>query len=148
MQSRVPGAPVGGGAAVKYKTLTGTGAMLLTEGPITERMAKEESSVRQWMTRDYAEKIMQKSPDTRQKGIWIVTKTYTATRRAFAVLQSKETEVSFEMDLKIFDVGDVDATASWWKGHKDSAWTVHDDVSYYLIYSDIVLNREMHRMTV
>lgn len=112
----------------------------MTDGKITESKSKPEHKILEWMTKERAEIIMKLHPVTREKGIWIATKIYTVTTRALAVLQSKESEATFGMNLDLWNVGTVAPSVSWWNGHKDSMWVVHRNVGVTLNVSLLTID--------
>jgi hypothetical protein len=76
--------------------------------------------------------VMANNPDAKEKGLWIITKTYSVKRRALALLLSKESEVTLSIDARADSVGRVEASAGWWQSHVGGAWNTHTDVSQTL----------------
>ena len=106
----------------------------MTKGKITENKAKPEHKIVEWMTKERAEEIMKMFPQTRKSGIWIATKTYTTTSRALAVLQSRESTATFDVNMDLWSAAKVTPSMQWWNGNKDSIWVVHENVSFSLLF--------------
>ena len=88
----------------------------MTNGKITESKANPEHKILEWLTNERAQAIMTSFSVTRENGIWIATKTYSAKVRALAVLQSKESEATFGLNVELFNVGTVAPSVEWWNG--------------------------------
>ena len=73
-------------------------------------------------------------------GAWIVTKTYSTTRRAAAVLQSKESAVDVTLSLSAQGAGNLTPTAGWWNHTSDSTWSIHNEVRVYASHFTGVAN--------
>ena len=50
----------------------------------------------------------------KKRGVWIVTKTYTAKRRAIAVLQPRGSSVKLGVDVRIPNIAKVGPSMKWW----------------------------------
>lgn len=60
----------------------------------------------------------------------MVTKTYTAKRRAVAVLQTKGRSVSLGVDVNISNIDKVGPSVDWWESVVDKpGWKVNVNVS-------------------
>jgi hypothetical protein len=123
-----PQLPVGGRVATNYQASTGEGAILVTDGPVNEAQALPINAMCKWMN-DNAERIMAAKPDAKSHNLWLVTKTYSAEKRALAILRTKEDNVQLMVDANAAGVGRAGATAEWWRGSKDNAWNVFEHVS-------------------
>lgn len=123
-----PQLPVGGRVATNYQASTGEGAILVTDGPVREAQALPISAMCKWMN-DNAERIMAAKPDAKGQDLWLITKTYSAGKRALAILHTKEDSVQLMVDANVDGAGKAGATAEWWRGSKDNAWNLHEHVS-------------------
>lgn len=120
-----PALPAGGGVTVGYKTSSGQGAILVTDGNVIHTQANPSSKMCEWLKKN-GKKVMENNPNAAEKGVWIVTKTYSAKRRALALLLSKDSEVTLNINALADNVGKVEATAGWWQSHVGGAWNTHD----------------------
>lgn len=82
----------------------------------------------QWMEKN-AKRALSLTPDAREKSIWIVTKTYSVAKRALAILKSDQDEVGFKVSASAAEVGNIEASVSWWESPKGTAWNEYDHVS-------------------
>jgi hypothetical protein len=62
-------------------------------------------------------------------GAWIVTKTYTTSRRGIAVLASSESVVDVTLGGTSAGLGELTPSAGWWARASASAWSIHTEVS-------------------
>jgi len=81
-----------------------------------------------WLN-DNAQRIVAARPDANGHDLWLVTKTYSAEKRALAILRTRDDSVQLMVDADGAGVGKAGATAEWWRGSKDNAWNVFEDVS-------------------
>jgi hypothetical protein len=59
----------------------------------------------------------------KEKGVWIVTKTHTAKKRALAVLKSQGSQVSFGINVEAPNIATVSPLVGWWKSaQSNSGW--------------------------
>ena len=120
--------PAGGRVTTSYQASTGEGAILVTDGPVTEAQALPISAMCKWLN-DNAQRIVAARPDANGHDLWLVTKTYSAEKRALAILRTRDDSVQLMVDADGAGVGKAGATAEWWRGSKDNAWNVFEDVS-------------------
>jgi hypothetical protein len=120
--------PVSGGLRTCYEATTGEGALLVVDGLVTQAQAKPVSDMCDWLDAN-AQRIEQSDPDIRSQDLWIVTDTFSAKKRPFALLRTKDDRVSLAVDADAAGVGKAGATIEWWKSAKDVAWNVFKDVS-------------------
>ena len=120
--------PAGGRVATRYKASIGEGAILVTDGLVTKAQALPITAMCKWMN-DNAERVVATVPDAKGQDLWLITKTYSAEKRALAMLRTREDSVQLMVDANAASVGRVGATAEWWRGSKDNAWNVFEHVS-------------------
>ena len=139
---------VGGTAA--YKTSSGRGAILVTDGNIVHSQATPAYKMCEWLKKN-GKKIVEKNPDAKDKGVWLVTKTYSAKRRRLALLMSKSEEVTIGIDARADEVGRVEATTNWWKSQVGGTWISHDAVSQtspLVKLAEYPPSQKPHRVTI
>jgi hypothetical protein len=61
-------------------------------------------------------------------GAWIVTKTYTTSRRGVAVLTSSESVVDVTLGVTSASSVELTPSAGWWSRASASAWSIHTEV--------------------
>jgi hypothetical protein len=127
--SSIPKTPAKVGFRIGYDREEDTGAILVTDGDVTHYQIEAESSTRakDWFINN-AEKVMERYETTREKGIFVVTKTYTVQRRGVALLQSKEESLAFSLNVELQGVGKIAPEVGWWTSQKEQAWEIHDNV--------------------
>ncbi|KAJ6003552.1 hypothetical protein N7522_006244 [Penicillium canescens] len=121
----VPGVPAGGGIKVGYKVHDDAGGLMVTDSQVTHNQLTPSAcrNARIWFIEN-AESILLQNELTKKKGIWVVTKTYTAKRRAVALLQTHESSVVFGVNAELYGVGKIAPEASWWRSSKEQVWKV------------------------
>lgn len=125
--SSAPGASVG--STVAFKNETDQGAVLITEPPIRHYKAQHETLFLDWMVANTT-KLLSNCSDIAKYGVWIVTKTYSTTQCARAVLSSRNAEVTIAVDADVADVATASPSVSWWKRGSDSSWNIQNDVCH------------------
>ena len=123
-------APLGGTIEASFKSSKEHGAVLITDPPVRYHQAGNEKVFIKWMS-DNSRALLQHPTHgemIREFGAWIVTKTYTTTRRAVAVLSSTESVVNVTFGVTVANVGKLAPTAGWWNRASDSAWSMHTEV--------------------
>ena len=115
--------PVSAGIDAIFENEQQEGGILIVDGNVTHHQARPTSNFKIWMKNpEIAKKIMEEYPDTVEKGIWIITKTYTAKRRSVAVAKSKGTLLSFSIGAKVADIAELKPTAEWWNAREEGSW--------------------------
>ncbi|KAH6986287.1 hypothetical protein BKA56DRAFT_308792 [Ilyonectria sp. MPI-CAGE-AT-0026] len=126
----VPGAP-GGGVALKFTSTRGQGAVLIPGSKVTESRAEPASAFRKWMSASIEKVLTLPMCDedvVRDKGLWLITGTFTAKRRALAVLESTGSDISLGLDVTIPGIVRAGPAAAFWKSTEYSTgWIVHTD---------------------
>lgn len=65
-----------------------------------------------------------------QRGVWIVTKTYSANSRCLTVLSTKGTAVTVGIDVTALkNSAEVRASSGFWREHSGELWNTEHDVS-------------------
>ncbi|KAH8728867.1 hypothetical protein GQ44DRAFT_701218 [Phaeosphaeriaceae sp. PMI808] len=119
----VPSAPVSGGIDAVFENKQQEGSILIVDGNVTHHQARPTSNFKIWMKNpEVAAKIMGEYPDTQEKGIWIITKAYTAKRRSVAVVKSKGSLISFNIGATVADVAKLKPAAEWWNVREEGSW--------------------------
>ncbi|KAF5010057.1 hypothetical protein FDECE_3775 [Fusarium decemcellulare] len=129
-EAAVPGAP-GGGATLKFISRRGQGAVLVPGSKVTERRAEPASAFRKWMSDNMKAIIglpMCDEEVVQDKGLWLITGTFTAKRRALAVLESTGSEISLGLDVTVPGVARAGPAVGFWNSTEHSTgWIVHTD---------------------
>jgi hypothetical protein len=120
---------VGGALSYGYKALSDKAALLVTDGPITYRQADDNGPLCNWVTENGKE-ILRRTRKPK-RGVWIVTKTWSANHRRLTVLSNKGTAVTVGIDVQAHNAGQARASASWWREHSDELWNTDHDVSTF-----------------
>jgi hypothetical protein len=129
LPTSVPNTPLSVGFKIGMDRSEETGAVLVTSGQVTHNQIDPLGSTKakDWFIIN-AEKILQTYETTKEKGIFVVTKTYTAKQRAVALLRSKETSISFGVNVELEGLGKIAPDASWWTSQKEQEWKLHKNV--------------------
>jgi hypothetical protein len=81
------------------------------------------------MTPANAAKIMELYPDTKEKGIWIITKTYVAQRRKVILMKSRGSQMSCSVGVRVANVAEIRPSAEFFQGGSQGGWELQEDVS-------------------
>ena len=121
------GAPAGGGITYKYTATSDKAALLVTEGPVKYLQATPNGPLCDWVV-DNGKEILRRTRKPK-RGVWIVTKTYSANHRCLTVLSSKGMGVTVGIDVTALKSAEVRASSSFWREHSGSLWNTDHDVS-------------------
>jgi hypothetical protein len=128
---RTPATPAGGGLSAKWRSTREHGAILLTSDPVIERTAEPTLAMCDWMQTN-AKAIIASNRDAKDKGIWLVTKTYHVPRCAIGLFKSRGAEKSVSGNVNVAGAGKVELSTTWWKERKDAGWVIYENVSRLL----------------
>lgn len=145
--SRPPNSPIGGRFLATYQSFSREGAMLVTQGAVSYHQADPQPVFETWMDQHLPALLAgDHGALIRKRGVWIITRTYTATRRAVAVLQSRSATVSFAVDAALpQQIARVGPSAGWWSENvREPGWETHNGVSCGLKY--LVQRTASHRV--
>lgn len=108
------GVPIGFSFLAKVRNERRTGAILVTDGNITCHQADPTPVFEEWMEKNLT-KILNGDHGrlVRKRGVWIVTRTYTAEKRALAVMQTTNDSREFGADVTVLDIARVGASTAW-----------------------------------
>ena len=123
----MPGAPAGGGLSYGYRAKSDKGALLVTDGPVTYRQATPNGPLCDWIVENGKE-ILRRTREPK-RGVWIVTKTFSANHRRLTVLSTKGTAVAVGIDVQAANAGQARASSSWWREQLTELWNTDHDVS-------------------
>jgi hypothetical protein len=126
----VPTVPVGGTIEAAFKSSKSKGAVLITDPPVRYHQGGNEKLFIRWMSANAKTLLAhpQHGEMVREFGAWIITKTYTTTRRAVAVLSSSEVVVNVSFGVTAANVGSLAPSAGWWNRASDSSFSIHSEV--------------------
>jgi hypothetical protein len=110
------------------------GGLMVTDSRVTHNQLTPSAceNAKVWFEEN-AESILLDRKITKEKGIWVVTKTYTAKRRAVALLQTKGSSVVFGVNADLYAIGKIAPEQSWWNSINEQVWMVAQPVSSYLV---------------
>ncbi|KAH8653730.1 hypothetical protein BX600DRAFT_471553 [Xylariales sp. PMI_506] len=131
-----PGIPVRGGFTAKMQNKSQSGAVLVTDGSISWHQAGPPGAFEEWMDANLPAILGGGHGSlVRKRGVWIVTQTYTATRRAVAVMQERGSSVLFDVDVEVPNVARVGPRAEWWSEtvHKPG-WECHSGPNEVVLF--------------
>jgi hypothetical protein len=115
--------PANIGALVKYSTKKDFGAILLTRGSVIRNSVYHKEPYRSWFKTN-ASKILKKWPDIRDRGLWIVTETYTASECSINAWQDSSKELSVGFDASFVPVGEIAPTSPWHTATGETGWVI------------------------
>ncbi|KAK5448075.1 hypothetical protein LTS15_009099 [Exophiala xenobiotica] len=111
----------------EFKSSSGLGAILVTDGAVKLTRARPAQKLSQWLHQN-ARAVVANNPDVRSRGLWLVINSYSVKRSAVAVIDSKMKDKSLVISLTGLNTGQVQPTTAWWQSDSASAWTKrHDD---------------------
>ncbi|KAE9378286.1 hypothetical protein N431DRAFT_452402 [Stipitochalara longipes BDJ] len=117
------GIPANIGALFKYSTRKDFGAILLTKGSVIRDSVYHKEPYRSWFKIN-ASTILKKWPDIRDRGLWIVTETYTVAECSMNVWQDSGRELSVGFDASFVPVGEISPTSTWHTATGESGWVI------------------------
>ncbi|PMD37970.1 hypothetical protein L207DRAFT_462431 [Hyaloscypha variabilis F] len=126
---------IGGIIEASFQSSRGRGAILITDPPVRYHQAFNEKIFINWMS-DNATSLLAHAKHgemVREFGAWIVTKTYTTTKRAVAVLTSKEAKVHVNFSVNMVEAS-LAPEVHWWNRTSDSAWSIHTDLLGVVVF--------------
>jgi hypothetical protein len=126
---RTPALPAGGGATIGFRREGQHGAIMVTKGNVVHHQATPAHLLYNWLVKN-GRAVLNNTPNLK-RGIWLVTKTYTADSRAVALLTGDERTVTLNVNAQALGHGDIQATTEWWSSQKSEAWNVQDMVSLF-----------------
>lgn len=65
----------------------------------------------------------------KERGLWVITKIYSAQKRRIAVMASKGKRVAFHMGAKAKSAVEVRGSAEWWNSEQSTSGWITDKVS-------------------
>lgn len=112
-----------------------SGAVILvpdTESIITTGLDKAYI-MRDWMNKHVKEIVKGSDHKTiSKKGLWLITRTYAAPRRAVTVMTAKGHTASFHLAAKVQDATKAEASAAWWNSDQSSSGWIQSKVRKHL----------------
>lgn len=106
--------------------------MIVTKGKVTTKYADPTYNFRGWFDENI-KKVTDKFPGVKEKGMWIVTQTYSVKECGLTVLQSTKSKVSLSLSATVNAAGvaqgNAQAAAEWWHDTNDESWRKYRDVS-------------------
>ncbi|KAK5208647.1 hypothetical protein LTR47_004175 [Exophiala xenobiotica] len=121
---QTPALPAGGGATIGFRREGQHGAIMVTKGNVVHHQATPAHLLYKWLVKN-GRAVLNNTPNLK-RGIWLVTKTYTADSRAVALLTGDERTVTLNVNAQALGQGDIQATTEWWSSEKSEAWNVQD----------------------
>jgi len=112
--------------------------VLVTDPSVRYHQTGNEKIFVRWMS-DNATKLLTHplhGEMVKEFGGWIVTKTYTTSRRGIAVLTSSESVVDVTLGVTSAGLGELTPNAGWWSRASASAWSIHTEVSIRIQATD------------
>ncbi|KAK3374776.1 hypothetical protein B0H63DRAFT_452613 [Podospora didyma] len=111
-----PTVPLSARFLAKLRKGNRVGAVLVTDGTVSYHQADPVGSFEEWMETNLKSILAGKHGSlVRKRGVWIVTRTYTAKRRAVAVMQTRDQSLTFNVDVEVPHIARVGPSAEWWR---------------------------------
>lgn len=118
----------GAGLTYGYQSSVERGAILLTRGQVTYRQADPNWPLCDWIVENGKE-ILRRTRKPK-RGVWVVTKTYSATERKLTVLSGEGSGVTVGIDANALNnTQRLQASTNWWRAQSDELWNSDQDVS-------------------
>ena len=114
-------------AGIQYTCISSRGAILVARPPISCCRLTAETDLIHWVEENI-EALAHKChwPSVKQRGLWVIRKTYHAPQCAKHVFRARDENVTLHVGAKVSNLGNATASAAWWNAsHVDSGWTVH-----------------------
>lgn len=115
---------MGAKAGYEYKNEANNGAVLIAYGSVTTSRLQEVKNVRRWMNDNIQSLVRQSDFEAiKEKGLWVVTKTYSARRRRIAVMSSKGQSVAVHTGVRATNAAELQGSMEWWNSEQStSGW--------------------------
>ncbi|KAJ5552383.1 hypothetical protein N7494_001761 [Penicillium frequentans] len=111
------------GGKLEFSSSQHSSAILIADGVVEHNQAAPATNLRKWGSAQ-AQALIDISGDheiIKEKGFWIVTKTYCAKRCSISLLSSKESKSSYSVNAQAYGVR-LRPTVEWWNSQKDDDW--------------------------
>jgi hypothetical protein len=115
------GIPADIGALYRYSSTGGFGAVLMTQSPVVKEFVYGATAFRLWCKENSAA-ILQKWPDVRERGLIIVTSTYTTPFAMMNAWVDKEKEFSVGFRAGVVEIGEVGPSTTWYTSNSEGGW--------------------------
>jgi hypothetical protein len=84
--------------------------------PVTKLEAQDTPAMKDWVKRNFRVIVEAGRADIiKKKGLWLITKTFSAKERAIAVMKSRGSKASFNITVGVPGQAKVHPAISWWK---------------------------------
>lgn len=113
--------PVNLSAAYAYSTETANGAVLLTAPPVVHERYYFESHFKKWV-KENAKILMQKRPEVKDYGFWIVTSTFATKLCEINMWKTGGKGVKVGFAAKAVGIGEAGPSGEWKHNGKEDGW--------------------------
>ncbi|KAF9032346.1 hypothetical protein BJ165DRAFT_1358008 [Panaeolus papilionaceus] len=119
--SPAPGIPVTASTVFKYTSDLDTGAILLTDPPITHERFYHESPFKQWVKQNSLT-ILKQWPEVKTYGLWVVTSTYSTQRCAINLWNKKGCGLHIGFSTDVAGLGELGPDGEWYRSSTEEGW--------------------------
>ncbi|KAF9554917.1 hypothetical protein CPC08DRAFT_151930 [Agrocybe pediades] len=116
-----PGIPVSASAVYSYSTDKNVGAVLLTSSPITHTHYYHASPFKNWCKKN-ALAILQRWPEVKEHGIWVVTSTHSTKKCAINMWSGRGRGFKVGFDADVAGIGKAGPNGEWYRSQTDEGW--------------------------
>lgn len=87
---------------MEYECQNETGAVLVVNSPVTKLEAQDTPAMKDWVKRNFRVIVEAGRADIiKKKGLWLITKTFSAKERAIAAMKSRGSKASFNFTVGV-----------------------------------------------
>ena len=119
--------PVNLSAAYAYSTEKANGAVLLTAPAVVHERYYFESHFKKWV-KENAKILMQKRPEVKDYGFWIVTSTFATKLCEINMWKTGGKGVKVGFAAKALGVGEAGPSGEWRHGGKEDGWNEYGNL--------------------
>ncbi|KAH8592690.1 hypothetical protein B0O99DRAFT_716582 [Bisporella sp. PMI_857] len=108
-------------AGFEYQCKKQEGAVLVINGVVTKMETQNTTRLKDYVKANFEKIVGAGDKDViKKKGIWVITKIYSAKQRAIAVMKPEGSKVAFDVDVGVAGQARIGPAASWWKSSTTS----------------------------
>jgi hypothetical protein len=118
---RPAGIPRNVKVVLKYSTSEPFGAILLTNGVVFRDSVYHREPYKSWCKTNARQMILT-WPDIRERGLWVVTETHSASQASINAWKDSKKEVLVGFSQGFIPVGESGPVSNWYTEPGDSGW--------------------------
>jgi len=115
------GIPANVGALYTFQSVNNSGAILMTKDPVTKNFVYGDRPLRTWC-KENSQRILTRWPDVKDRGVIVVTSTYTTAQADINAWEDKQKTISVGFRTGFVNVMEVAPSSDWYTASSDNGW--------------------------